>query len=500
MAKILNSAELPDLDPEQTHWVYNALDCCVTHEVGLAQDPQVLAPNQSLIYSFERAMQAPALEMMIRGIRIDPALKQTMILEFEQKQGRLQHVLNRMANAVWEKDLNPNSPAQLKEFFYTIMKLPVQTKRGANGKHVPSTDREALEKLRPYFLSRPIINAILALRDHTKLLSVLRSGVDNDGRIRASYNVAGTETGRWSSSANAFGRGTNLQNITEKLRTIFVADPGMKFAYIDLEQAESRAVAAIVYQLFGESEYLDACESGDLHTTVCRMVWNKLAWTGELRHDKNKIAGANFYRDFSYRDMAKRGGHGTNYYGTPYTMARHLKVETEVMQRFQTSYFDAFPGIRKWHHAVARQLQLQGYITTLLGRKRFFFGRRNDDTTLREAIAFNPQSTVGDILNLGAWRVWKANIVQMLGQIHDAILIQYPEDQEDSIIPKVLERITVPIPLGNRELIIPAEAQTGWNWNHKSENNPDGLCEFTGHDERKRTRAAETSLLDTVLP
>lgn len=499
MPLILNSAELPSLDPEQTHWVYNALDCCVTHEVGLAQDPQIKA-NSALIYSFERAMQAPALEMMIRGIKVDPALQQTMILEYEAKQARLQHILNQMANAVWERNLNSNSPKQLEEFFYTIMRLPVQTKRKANGKYGPTTDREALEKLRIHFLSRPIINTILAIRDHTKLLSVLRSGIDKDGRIRASYNVAGTETGRWSSSSNAFGGGTNLQNITEKLRTIFVADPGMKFAYIDLEQAESRAVAAIVYLLFGESEYLDACESGDLHTTVARMVWTGLPWTGELFHDKRTIAGQIFYRDFTYRDMAKRGGHGTNYYGTPYTMARHLKVETEAMERFQRSYFEAFPGIRKWHHAVAKQLQLQGYLTTLLGRKRFFFGRRNDDTTLREAIAYNPQSTVGDILNLGAWRVWKANKVQMLAQIHDAILIQYPEKDEDKIIPQVLDLITVPIPLGNRDLIIPSEAQVGWNWNHKSENNPDGLSEFTGHDDRIRTRSAETSLLDCVLP
>jgi len=499
MALIINSAELPTLDPEQTHWCYNALDCCVTHEVGLAQDPQV-TKNADLIYTFERAMQAPALEMMTRGVRIDSALKTTMILEFEAKKKLLQANLNRMSNAVWEQDLNPNSPKQLKDFLYSIMGLPVQTKRGANGKYGPSTDRNALENLRPHFMSRPIISTILALRDHTKLLSVLRSGVDKDGRIRASYNVAGTETGRWSSSANAFGTGTNLQNITEKLRTIFVADPGMKFAYIDLEQAESRAVAGIIYQLFGETEYLDACESGDLHTTVCRMVWTGLPWTGELYHDKKSIAGQTFYRDFTYRDMAKRGGHGTNYYGTPYTMARHLKVETEVMQRFQRSYFDAFPGIRKWHHEVARQLQIHGHLTTLLGRKRFFFGRRNDDATLREAIAYNPQSTVGDILNLGAWRVWKADCVQMLGQIHDAILIQYPEKDEDKIIPQVLDLITVPIPLGDRELIIPSEAQVGWNWNHKSENNPDGLSEFTGHDERTRTRSANTSLLDTVLP
>jgi DNA polymerase I-like protein with 3'-5' exonuclease and polymerase domains len=124
---------------------------------------------------------------------------------------------------------------------------------------------------------------ILALRDIAKKIGVLKTSIDPDGRMRTSYNIAGTTTGRFSSSLSDFGTGGNLQNLEERLRRPFVADPGMKFAYIDLEQAESRLVGAIEWNLFGDGRYLDACESGDLHTSVCRLAWTELPWTEILK-------------------------------------------------------------------------------------------------------------------------------------------------------------------------------------------------------------------------
>jgi DNA polymerase I-like protein with 3'-5' exonuclease and polymerase domains len=108
----------------------------------------------------------------------------------------------------------------------------------------------------------------------------LTAEVDADSRLRTSYNVAGTETGRWSSSTNAFGSGTNLQNFPEKLRSVFVADEGRKLAYLDLEQAESWVVGIKLWELFADDRYIRAIEEGDLHTSVARMVWPQLGWTG----------------------------------------------------------------------------------------------------------------------------------------------------------------------------------------------------------------------------
>ena len=501
MAKIIFSDSVPALSKTQTHQVYNSLDSAITYEVWKATRDK-LDPNTALVYNFSRALQAPALEMMLRGIKVDQPVRNNLIRKYTKDVVRLEQILNKFSEAVWGTFLNANSPQQLKAFFYTYMGLP-EVHIFVKGARKVSTSREALEKLSVHLYARPIISTILALRDAKKKLSVLKSGVDKDGRMRCSFNICGTETGRWSSSKNAFGTGMNLQNPTDSLRRMFVADPGMKLGYIDLEQAESRAVA----YLSGDEAYIYACESGDLHTTVCEMVWTELGWHGELK-TKKSIANQPFYRHFTYRDMAKRGGHGTNYYGKPWTMARHLKVDSSVMEAFQRKYFSAFPGIPAWHQDVARRLQLDGFMITPFGRTRYFFGRHNDDSTLREAIAFEPQSTVGDCLNLALLRVWQESPrlqVQCLSQLHDAILIQFPEELEDEIIPKVMELMLISIPIGDRILKIPCEAQTGWNWAHynddpaRGELNLGGIKTWTGNDNRTRPEPETSSILDRLV-
>jgi len=282
----------------------------------------------------------------------------------------------------------------------------------------------------------------------------------------------------------------------------------MKFAYIDLEQAESRLVGAIEWNLFGDGRYLDACESGDLHTSVCRLAWNDLPWSIpiDLKADRI-IAEAPFYRQHSYRHMAKVLGHGTNYRGTPFTMAKHTKLDAKLIAEFQSKYFLAFPSHQRWHAAVASELIQTGNLTTITGRRRWFFGRRNDDTTVREAIAYGPQGAVGDILNNGMLRVWRLNICQLLLQIHDAVLVKYSEGIEDEVLPILIETIKVPIQLANgRTLIIPSEAKVGWNWAGynddpiKGDLNLDGLKKWAGHDNRSRTPdEPQTSRLDSIL-
>ncbi|MGH7239436.1 MAG: hypothetical protein ACREHG_05135, partial [Candidatus Saccharimonadales bacterium] len=102
---------------------------------------------------------------------------------------------------------------------------------------------------------------------------------------------------------------TNLQNITEELRHIFIADKGYKLVGIDAEQSDSRMVGYMCGLLFDDWTYLDACESGDLHTFVARLTWPDLGWNGNIKKDR-KIADRRFYRHFSYRDTCKRLGHG----------------------------------------------------------------------------------------------------------------------------------------------------------------------------------------------
>lgn len=497
----INTEELDPtkLDVMQNEWVYNALDCAVTNEVWDVIKDQ--APEAHRAYNFVSGMQAVSLQLATRGIKIDIAKRDDWIAELSGTMRRLETNLNRLAEAVWDQPLNSNSPKQLNTFFYKVLGVPEQTRydKATKSKTV-TTDRNALEKLADYYHARPFVKHILRIRELKKKIGTLKTGVDSDQRMRTSYNVCGTETGRWSSNENCFGTGTNLQNWADELREIFIPDDGYKLAYIDLEQAESRVVA----YLSGDENYIEACESGDLHTTVTRMIWDELPW--DEYDDERKCAEQKYYRDFSYRDMAKRGGHGTNYYGKPLTMAKHLHIPTKVMEDFQADYFEAFPGIPLWHKNISYELQTTGKLTTPLGRTRKFLGRLWGDDTLKEAIAFLPQSTIGEILNEGMYQVWwKYDYpdhplgIQVLAQLHDAILIQYPDkgdEHEKKCLEAVQKTIEVPIPIGSRTLVIPSSVEgTGWNWRkYHKDKNPQGLKSFNGHEPRKRQQREDTRL------
>jgi len=778
-----SQTSLGDLPQPYRDWVYNGLDCCVTYEVYEAMRPMLDSrPLAKQVYERELAQRAPLLEMMLRGLRVNEQKRLELEMEWGRHKQRLRHILWRyLTEAFPDFDCTEKfagSTKQLQAFFYDYLGLPTQYKF-EKGKRRPSCDRDALEKLQLYFIAEPVVKILLALREAEKFIQVLRKGVDHDGRIRTSYNQT-TETGRLSSSENAFGTGDNLQNWTDAARIILVADPGMKLCYADLEQAESRAVAYIS----GDEAYIEACESGDLHTTVCCLVWPELPWTGKSS-DKKAVAGKLFYRHFTFRDMAKRGGHGcltpdhevltrsgwtkisekpteimgyvggscrwvtpshwedkewqgtlvhlrgtslsadltsdhrvvfvrdsksqklteepaiafsskgliplgqgfsgtwheplaelvaafqcdgyqktanrvefhfhkkrkfarlellanrhgipyerrgdkaylhwncpypkdagayllewdnqslteyytehavwdgaigktnattissvnrehlewlqtvgrligyggnfnkptrsgfgsivhrlqqnnrrfatkacidvsyseydgrvlcptvpggaflirhqgkisvtgnTNYYGTPGTMARHLKVASAVMEEFQRKYFSAFPGIPAWHRRVSSALTTSGRLTTAMGRERQFFGRARDDATLRKAIAFDPQSLVADILNEAMYRVWRDGHpeTQLLAQLHDAILFQYPEELEDEVLAHNLPLMDIPVTVSGRVLRIPVEAAVGWTWSHSG---PDGIKEWTGNDTRTRTTPAgeKASVLD----
>lgn len=486
-------------------WVYNGLDCCVTLEVYEAIEPQL--DNQTrATYEFSKALQGPILQMNMSGVLIDQAAVSHSLASYEDDIAKLTKNLNRILFEGLGLTINPQSPTQLKHLFYEVMRLPPVKGKNSNGQWTPTVNRAALEKLKAYFFAQPIINHILAIRDLGKKASFLRTDIDRDGRIRTSFNIAGTTTGRLASSLSDFGTGTNLQNIDRRLRRVFVPDPGMKFCNVDLEQADSRNLGAMEVELFDDPRYLDACESGDLHTTVCRMAWTELPWTGDPKRDRGVADGLG-YRDMSYRDLAKRLGHGTNYEGQPFTMSAHTKVPTDAIKVFQQRYFAAFPAHKRYHQWVRENLIDSGSLTTLFGRRRNFFGRRDDPSVIREAIAYIPQSMTADEIDTALLAIWRNDVALPLLQVHDSILLQYPERDEHLVIPKILELMQVPITLKNgRTFIVPAEAKIGWNWADVEYNkdgsvkgNPDGLVKWRGKDERQRTKPAQTSFLDRVI-
>lgn len=469
---IIQTADLkPDDAFPEVHQVYNGLDSCLTLEIFNALSNHYDDP----IYSFERALQAPVFDMEMRGWKVDRLAAVSEIADLSLKIERLDNILQTYASALWDKktkdkktgeikSINAASPAQLKELLYDTMKLPVQYKID-KGVRKPSVDRDALENLDMYLIARPIINIILAMRDLVKQREVFQTDIDADGRMRSSFNIGGTNTGRLSSSSSSEDTGRNIQNISPDLRHVFGADKGYILCGIDLEQAESREVGWLHGILFDDWRYLDAIYSGDIHTQVARLAWPELPWNGDITHDK-ELAERPFYREFSRRFLCKKLGHGSNYGGKPETLAKHSKIELHVCEEFQNKYFTAFPAFLQWHDWVREQLLSTQSITTPWGRTRHFFGRPDDASTLREAIAFSPQSSTADRMNLGMWRVWKyMPEVKLLAQVHDAIYTLIPDDEnKEATAKKLLEIIDIRFKHNGHELIVPGECKLGYNW------------------------------------
>jgi len=471
MALIINTADPSSWPtyPEAQHHIYNGLDSPLTLEImGVLR--QSLGHNSPFrwAYDFERRMQGPALTIMRRGIKVDMAARDFAVQKLKGRVIRLEYVLNRLAFVWWGNNLNPRSSHQLCLFFYDHLGLPEQFRR-TKGKRSRSCDRDALETLRDYIHVRPICNAILSIREISKEIETLERGVDSDSRFRFSLNIAATETGRTSSSKNWKGTGGNIQNWKDDIRDIFVPDAGYKLGYFDYKQGESYIVA---YEA-EEERLIAALASGDLHTYCARLIWPHLPWSGDIKKDKT-IALKAYYRHFSYRDISKRGGHSRNYMAKPWTLSHTLKISLYLATEFCEHYDKAFPGIPLWQQSTISELQRSKddfgchFLTTALGFRRHFFGRIWDEATWREAIAFRPQSTLGQMCQEGIYRLWKAELSgapwQILANMHDAALLQFPVGHDDETVSAVSTLMTQPLQIKNRTMTIPVEASLGFNW------------------------------------
>jgi len=199
---------------------YNALDCCKTIEI--AYELKFIIEAQGLDAQWAETMNRYRLaaRMTRRGIRRDEAeVKRQLISVMLQKQRIETWLLTHFPQADVGKVGAPalwfDSPTQMMEFFYSkgcgLGLAPVKDKKTGQ----PSTGKEAMEELRTRYPSlKKLFNAIQALRSLGVFArNFLKKSVDPDGRFRCTYNPAGTETFRFNSTENSFGRGTNMQNI-----------------------------------------------------------------------------------------------------------------------------------------------------------------------------------------------------------------------------------------------------------------------------------------------
>ncbi len=510
------------------HWAYNVFDCCATMGIMEALMPQ-LSPVTARTYRFEMACLGPALAMMRRGINVDEARLAKSLRELRVQLRRMEKAIDAMpeVRAVWdgtelEKGLcpeapptakgkrhkwprgvpdspdrrcercgvsrikrapiNPGSWQQVWRLFYDLFGIPKQ--RNLKGQF--SVDKVAMERIRrraavtkKWQPAVAICDAIIVLRGVKKQIGFLSSRRAPSGRMHQSVNVGAAWTGRYSASEAPTGDGTNTQNIAEKHRSIFIADPGFLMGYYDLEQADSHTVA---YDA-GDEAYIAAHKGGNVHVTAARIFFPDLPWTGDDGKDKVfcKQTVLPWDPDHTYYDQSKRNQHGLNFGLTPDGLAAHSHCPRAEAYSAYERYFDWAPRIRARQQEIKAILMEEGALTNPLGRRCQFFGKLDDPHTFKQALSFIPQSMTADVLNLGLHRVWRElepDRVHLLAQVHDAILFQArPEDEE--VWALVEKLMTIPVVMRDgRIMTIPVEAARGKNWGKRSADNPAGMGGF----------------------
>lgn len=427
---------------EDVLWRYNCEDCVRTWEVGEATAATIRRLGLSEPHDFQQQMFWPVLRAMQRGVRVDVEMRAR--LSAELKEGMKER--EKWVEEVLGHRLNPRSPKQMQTLFYGDFAQRAILKRRSGGRSTPTLDDDALMRLA---LREPILRPLITTILDTRTLGVLRSTfiqapLDEDGRMRCSYNLCGTLTFRLSSSENAFGSGANLQNLpSEKskvnvkvakrgtgltipnVRAMFIPDEGYTFFDMDLERADLQVVA---------------WESDD------PAIKQMLREGADLHAENARTLGIN-------REVAKVWVHGTNYGGSPRTMAQQCGITVHAATQLQRKWFGAHPGIEQWHRRTERELLGRKWVENKWGYRWYVFDR--PEGLLPEALAWIPQSTVAILINKIWHRVYvEAPEIEVNLQVHDSLAGQFPSSFDGESRLRELARIPIPY---DDPLIIPAQ-------------------------------------------
>jgi DNA polymerase-1 len=389
--------------------------------------------------------------MEMTGIAVDINFLHNMSADIQSR-------LNELENSVFEhvgERFNLNSTQQLSNALFNKLKLapPDRTRRTEAGNY--STSAEVLESLRG---EHPVVELVLEYRELSKLkstyLDALPAQVNpKTGRIHTSYNQAGSVTGRIASSD------PNLQNIpirTElgrQVRQAFIAADGNSLLSVDYSQVELRIAA----HMSNDKAMLAAFRADqDIHAATAAAILGKTL--DQVTKDERRHAKAiNF---------------GLLYGMSPYGLTRTSDLTLAEAEDFVEAYFKQFPGVKGYLDNMRRLAAQQGYVETLLGRRRYFPGLKSGGNQVtrareeREAINAPIQGTAADIMKLAMIRVASAlqenNIKgHMLLQVHDELVLECPQNEL-----KKTARIVRSMMENAYNLAIPlkTEARFGHDW------------------------------------
>ena len=415
--------------------------------------PRLVAEKMSTVYErLERPLVEVLARMERRGISIDRNILSRMTGEFSQRMGALEDEISKIVGAPF----NPGSPKQLGDILFGQMGLP-GGKRTASGAW--STTASVLEDLAAEGHQLPA--RVLEWRQISKLKSTYTDALPGfvnprTGRVHTAYALASTTTGRLSSSE------PNLQNIpirTEegrKIRRAFVAPQGRKLISADYSQIELRLLAHLADIPTLKKAFADEL---DIHAMTASEMFG-VPIQGMPSEVRRRAKAINF---------------GIIYGISAFGLANQLGIARNEAGDYIKKYFERFPGIRDYMEATKKTARVNGYVTTLFGRK-CHYPRINasnpSERAFNERAAINAplQGSAADIIRRAMVRMdealAKAKLsAQMLLSVHDELVFEAPDGEVEATLPVVTKvMVEAPEPAVKLHAPLKVEAHAAQNW------------------------------------
>ena len=455
-----NEAFLPSFDtpPKLTDAGYNALDILVTARAGERLEEQG-AVKASL---FDQALLGPSLLCGLRGMRVDHGKIAQARMEIEERAraGKAQFLELAGNDVKFGKGYKP-SPAELARILYRDFKVKTRLGKTDNPSVATNILVDIRDDIKTPDAAIPIVDLALELSALESDRMALEKPAGPDGRIHSSFMVSAAVSARWGSRKDAFNEGMNLHSASDLIRKVFIPDPGKVLVALDQSQAESNLVAA----LSGSKWYLDAHKSGNTHVLAGKVFFPELGdvltktWAKETPFPS--APGKTYY------DLCKMCQHASNYGQTYAGMGRHLHIPKADAQKIQVNYFKKVPEIPRWQEWIAQEIRTKRRLVTPFGRVRQFLGRTWEHSSVREAISYQPQSTVSDITKIFLWRLFThldPHDLQVLMEHHDSVMFQVDENRVDEVMPLVHELSYIPFKVGSEIIASKWEAKIGYSW------------------------------------
>jgi len=451
---------------------YSALDSVVCIEAfhRLMDDVERLDNKET--YKRQKGIIEPLVFMASKGLRVDA---KSITKEGDKADLKIKE-MTKQFQKLCGKDINPNSPAQVCDYFYNHKGIKPYTKKGS-----PTTDKNALKRLAR--AGHPEARILLDIRHYAKLKGTYFDiELDDDGRLRCSYNPVGTVSGRISSSKTIFNKGGNLQNQPPEMKRFIIADEGYIFVSIDLGQAENRVVAYIA----NEPRMIEAFENKvDVHKLTASFIFNKKVDEVSDKPGSCNIGGG----IFSERFWGKKANHGLNYGEGYKTFALDYEIPERDAKFIVERYHGTYPGVRQWHTSIRELLSRDRRLTNCYNRTRVFTDRWGNDL-FKSAYSFIPQSTVADKISDGLTFAYERQDmfknVDLLNQIHDSIIFEFPLARGSVNLARCLmalrENLESLIQWKDRSFSIPADISVGFNLDKSGSDNPLGMKEVESNN------------------